>query len=295
MPRDPGLTPIDEVVDASRPIKALARRFAYLLLVGAAVALILIGKIEAVVAERIRSNFSDGVGPILEILSEPVRIAKAAAEHVVDLVDLVEENRRLKEENDRLLQWRVFAKKLEGDNQALKEMLRFDPGPNARFVSARAIADVGGAFARSVLINVGEGKGLRSGLPAMTGDGLVGRVTQVGARTARVLLLTDIKARVPVVIGEPPVRAILAGDNSDNPRLTFIDGEGPLEPGGLIVTSGHGGVFPPGLPIGVVAGVVAGETLAQTFVDWRRLDYLRIVDFGDDIDPTLAKGPGDGD
>jgi len=297
MPRDPGLTPIDELVDASRPIKALLQRFAYLLLIGAAVALILVGKIEAVLVERLRGHFSDGAGPLLEIISEPIRLARAGAEHAVELADLIEENQRLREENARLLQWRVFAKKLEGENQTLKSLLRFDPGPQARFVSARAIADVGGAFARAVLLNVGQNKGVRAGLPAMTGDGLVGRVAHVGQRTSRVLLLTDIKSRVPVVVGEPPERAILAGDNSDNPKLAFLDGEGPLKPGDLIVTSGHGGVFPPGLPIGVVAGDVAGETWVQTFVDWRKLEYLRLLDFGESLDPAagLQTEAGDGE
>jgi rod shape-determining protein MreC len=293
MARDTGLIPIDDLVDASRPFKALLRRFAYLLLIGAAVALILIGKIETVLIERLRANFSDGVAPVLELLSEPIRLARTGAEHVVDLADLIEENERLKEENQRLLQWRVFAKKLEGENLSLKALLRFDPGPKARFVAARAIADVSGAFARAVLINVGSAKGVRAGLPAMTGDGLVGRVVHVGTRTARLLLLTDIKARTPVIIGDPPVRAILTGDNSDNPKLKFIDGEAALESGALIVTSGHGGVFPPGLPVGIVAGQIAGQTWVQTFVDWRNLGYVRVVDFGENVDPAIKEGPAD--
>ncbi len=286
MARDPALIPVDELVDAARPIKALLHRFAYLLLIGAAVGLILIGKIETVLVERIRANFSDGVAPMLELLSQPIRIARTGAEHVVDLADLIEENQRLKEENARLLQWRVFAKKLEAENQALKGLLRFDPGPAARFVSARAIADVGGAFARAVLLNVGAAKGVRAGLPVMTGDGVVGRVVHVGERTARVLLLTDINARTPVVVGDPPVRAILVGDNSDNPKIKFVDGEDPLTAGDLIVTSGHGGVFPAGLPVGVVAGEIGGQTWAQTFVDWRNLAYVRVVDFGEKLDPA---------
>lgn len=294
MAREPELIPIDDLVDATRPIKAALHRFAYLILVAAAVALILIGKIETVLVERIRAHFSDGVSPIVELLSQPIRMAKAGADHVVNLADLIRENERLTEENARLLQWRVFAKKLEGENKALKGLLRFDPGPAARFVSARAIADVGGAFARAALINVGSAKDVRAGQAVMTGDGLVGRVVHVGARTARVLLLTDINARTPVLVGDPAVRAILVGDNSDNPKLKFVDGEGPLAPGDLIVTSGHGGVYPPGLPVGVVAGEVGLETLAQTFVDWRKLGYVRVVDFGERQDPALSEATDGG-
>lgn len=280
MARGPELIPIDDLVDASRPFKAVLHRFAYLLLIGFAVALILIGKIETVLIERVRANFSDVVAPVLELLSEPVRIARSGAEHIVDLADLIEENERLRQENTRLLQWRVFAKTLETENQSLKSLMRFDAGPKARFISARAIADVGGAFSRAILLNVGKSKGVRADLPVMTGDGLVGRVIHVGSNTSRVLLLTDINARTPVIIGDPPVRAILAGDNRDNPKLKFIDGDTALEAGALIVTSGHGGVYPPGLPVGIVAGTVEGHILAQTFVDWRKLAYVRLVDFG---------------
>lgn len=290
MAREPELTPIDDLVDATRPIKALLHRFAYVILVAAAVALVLIGKIETVLVERVRANFSDIVAPALEVMSEPVRIMRAGAEHVVDVAELIEENERLREENVRLSQWLTFARKLEGENRQLKGLLRFDPGPAATFVSARAIADVGGAFARAALLNVGASKGVEAGHPVMSGDGLVGRVVQAGERTARVLLLTDINANTPVLVGEPGVRAILAGDNSDNPKLNFIDGDGPLEPGALIVTSGHGGIFPPGLPVGVVAGEVDGAVLAQTFVDWRKLSYVRVVDFGDpEPPPTLEE------
>jgi len=293
MAQEPQLTRIDDLVDATRPIKAMLHRFAYLLLIAAAVSLIMIGKIETVLVERVRANFSDIVAPVLELISEPVRMTRSGAEHIVDLADLVRENERLREENIRLLQWRMVAKNMEGQIKTLKGLLNYDPGPSARFVSARALTDVGGAFARTALINVGTSKKVRPGQTVMTGEGVVGRIVHAGSRTARVLLLTDINARTPVMVGDPAVRAILIGDNSDNPKLKFIDGEDPLDPGALIVTSGHGGVFPANLPVGVVAGHRENETWAQTFVDWRRLDYVRVIDFGELPDPAAAEDEGE--
>ncbi len=280
MARDSGLAPIDELVESSQPIKTAFKRLIYVFLVGSAVALIFIGKIETVLVDKIRANSSDISAPILEVLSAPVLLARNAANHIVDLANLIEENERLKEENTRLLQWQVFARKLEAENQELKSLLRFDPGPDAKFISARAIAEIGSTFARVLLINVGEDKGMRSDLAVMTGDGVVGRVISAGERSSRVLLLTDINSQVPVLVGEKATRAILEGNNTENPSIKFVDSDAGLSPGDLITTSGHGGIYPQGLPIGVVAGEIEGEILAQTFVDWRRITFVRVIDLG---------------
>jgi rod shape-determining protein MreC len=280
MARDSGLAPIDELVESSQPIKTAFKRLIYLFLVGSAVALIFIGKIETVLVDKIRANSSDISAPILEVLSAPVLLARNAANHIVDLANLIEENERLKEENTRLLQWQVFARKLEAENKELKSLLRFDPGPDAKFISARAIAEIGSTFARVLLINVGEDKGMRTDLAVMTGDGVVGRVISAGERSSRVLLLTDINSQVPVLVGEKATRAILEGNNTENPSIKFVDSDAGLSPGDLITTSGHGGIYPQGLPIGVVAGEIEGEILAQTFVDWRRITFVRVIDLG---------------
>jgi len=290
MARDSGLAPIDELVESSQPIKTAFKRLIYLFLVGSAVALIFIGKIETVLVDKIRANSSDISAPILEVLSAPVLLTRNAANHIVDLANLIEENERLKEENTRLLQWQVFARKLEAENKELKSLLRFDPGPDAKFISARAIAEIGSTFARVLLINVGEDKGMRTDLAVMTGDGVVGRVISAGERSSRVLLLTDINSQVPVLVGEKATRAILEGNNTENPSIKFVDSDADLSPGDLITTSGHGGIYPQGLPIGVVAGEIEGEILAQTFVDWRRITFVRVIDLGAKGLPAKSAG-----
>jgi len=290
MARDSGLAPIDELVESSQPIKTAFKRLIYVFLVGSAVALIFIGKIETVLVDKIRANSSDISAPILEVLSAPVLLARNAANHIVDLANLIEENERLKEENTRLLQWQVFARKLEAENKELKSLLRFDPGPDAKFISARAIAEIGSTFARVLLINVGEDKGMRTDLAVMTGDGVVGRVISAGERSSRVLLLTDINSQVPVLVGEKATRAILEGNNTENPSIKFVDSDAGLSPGDLITTSGHGGIYPQGLPIGVVAGEIEGEILAQTFVDWRRITFVRVIDLGAKGLPAKSAG-----
>src|SRR3546814_20081845 len=96
------------------------------------------------------------------------------------------------------------------------------PDPAMSYLTARVVGDPGGAFVRTVLINAGERNGVETGQAAITGDGLAGRVAEVGHRSARILLLTDINSRVPVAVGTARARPALAGDTSTAPALHHL-------------------------------------------------------------------------
>ncbi|WP_354074758.1 rod shape-determining protein MreC [Constrictibacter sp. MBR-5] len=250
--------------------------------VGAAVALMLVGKIETVVVEELRMRATDAITPILDFLSRPVAGFAGAVESLDELASLRSENARLREENERLIHWQLLARRLEGENQSLRDLLRLKPGPPARHIAARVVADTGGAFARSVLVNAGTLDGVRQKQSVLSSEGLVGRVVQVGRRSARVLLITDLNSRVPVVVGDRRLHAILSGTNGDRPVLRYFVGDDTVADGDFVMTSGQGGMFPPGLPIGTVARASAESDDAAEVVpliDWHRLEFVRIVDF----------------
>lgn len=250
--------------------------------VGAAVALMLVGKIETVLIEQVRMRATDAITPALDFLSRPVAGFAAAVESLDELASLREENARLRAENERLIHWQLLARRLEGENQSLRDLLRLKPGPPARHIAARVVADTGGAFARSVLVNAGTLDGVMAKQAVLSADGLVGRVVQVGQRSARVLLISDLNSRIPVVVGDRRLHAILAGTNEDRPVLRHFVGGDAVSPGDFVMTSGQGGVFPPGLPIGTVArgAPESGEEAEVVpLVDWHRLEFVRIVDF----------------
>src|SRR3546814_11384359 len=95
------------------------------------------------------------------------------------------------------------------------------PAPEIDFVSAHVVGDLGGAFVRSVLVDAGARDNVEKGQAAVTGEGLAGRVFEVGHRAARVLLLTDINSRIPVVIERTRDRAVVAGNTSSLLRLLY--------------------------------------------------------------------------
>lgn len=114
----------------------------------------------------------------------------------------------------------------------------------------------------------------------MVGHGLLGRVAEVGNRSARVLLINDLNSRIPVVIESSRERAVLAGDNSASPRLQYLPITTRVKPGDRIVTSGHGGVFPSDLPVGVVTTVAKEGVRVRPYASADRLEFIRLMDFG---------------
>ena len=261
-------------------LKYLAQRFAFLSLIGLTFALMLIGKADTVLVERARTAVSDAVTPILRVMVEPAAAISQFVTNAQELGAIREQNAELRETNDRLLEWQALAQKLENENRQLRGLLGTVSEPEARGVSARVVADSGGAFAQSILIAAGSRDGVAKGQAAMTSKGLVGRVTQAAYRSARVLLITDINSRIPVRVGEAGDRAILAGDNSSRPKLIYLGVKSAVAPGDRIVTSGDAGAFPPGLPVGRVVATDDSTAVIETFVSRERLQYVEVLDFG---------------
>lgn len=272
--------PAGSLEHLATPVRAWMHRFAFLLLVGGAFALMLIGKADGVLIERARTTVVDAVAPIMDAASRPVATVTQVLHEGRELAALRARNAVLEKENARLKHWEMVARRLEAENAALAKLLNVAPEPQTAYVTARVIADSGGAFVRSVLINAGDNQGVGKGQAALSGDGLIGRVAEVGRNSARVLLITDINSRIPVVVESTRQRGILAGDNSDRPRLKYLLEEADVDAGQRVVTSGHGGVFPPGLPVGRIARVGEDGVRVQPFAERDHMEYLRVVDYG---------------
>lgn len=275
------------------PIRSLAQRFAYLGLVVAAFGLMMLGKADVVVVERFRAQVTDAVAPLLDAVSRPVSTVNDIVAEGRELMNLRAENARLRRERDRLLQWEAAGRRLEAENRTLQKLLNFVPYEARGFISARVIADSGGAFAHSLVLNAGRDDNVRRGQAVVSGDGLIGRVVGVGSRSARVLLLTDLNSRIPVITERSRIRAVLAGNNSSQPVLDHLPPNDIVTPGERVVTSGHGGVFPPGLPVGLIVSVSDSGVIVQPLVATDRLEYVRVIDYGLDrgvLHPRDASG-----
>jgi rod shape-determining protein MreC len=175
------------------------------------------------------------------------------------LVDLRKENRRLLEtvkvQNERL----IAAGEAVRENERLKALLEMKNSFASPAVAASIIGEDNSPWFRTVLINRGEGDGLREGMPVMAVNGIVGQVVRVAPRSARVLLLTDHSSAVAAVIQRSRARGVVRGRSEGFCTLEFAVREDDVKVGDQVVTSGIGGIFPKGIPVGEVTMVKKGE------------------------------------
>lgn len=261
-------------------LRLLAQRFAFVSLIIAAVALMIVGKADILLIERTRGMVADALSPLLDAMSRPAATIAEVVESVRELANLRAENARLKAENQRLQHWQTVARRLESENVVLHEQLNVIPDPDPGFITARVIGDLGSAFGHSMLLNAGARDGVRKGQAVLAGEALVGHVAEVGERSSRLLLITDINAKIPVMVESSRTRAILSGDNKDRPKLNYVAGNSTIAVGERVVTSASGAAFPPGIPIGVVASTNDGIIRVEPFTRRHELEFVSIIDYG---------------
>ena len=268
------------MIRLSIPLRQALARLSLPVLIAAAFGTMLLGKADTLLIERARMVLADALMPVWTVVQQPVGAVQNAVREAQSLWEIRAENAVLREENERLHRWQATALALESENALLRRQLAWIPDPAPQFFTARVVADGGGTYARAVLLGTGTGTPARKGQVALDERGFVGRVTEVGSRSARVLLATDINSRIPITLENSRARAIMVGNNAARPRLQhWPEGQAPRE-GDRVVTSAEAGAFPAGLPVGVVRWTESGAPEVELFARLDRLDVVRLFDFG---------------
>lgn len=190
--------------------------------------------------------------PALNVFRVPVHAAQAAMDNLGYYFYVAETNKKLRKQNARLTGWRREALHLRHENQQLRSLLDMAEDLKTDPVAARVLADTRSPYARTVLIDTGAANGVEKGQAVLSERGLAGRVLEVSENTSRVLLLGDHNARIPVKLAQSGTLAIAKGGRYQAMDIVLSDGILEAEVGETVVTSGIGGVFASGMPVGVV-------------------------------------------
>jgi len=219
--------------------------------------LLVIGRVAPERMHGLRAATLDLSAPVWDAARVPVQGVQDVATGATEYWDAIGRARRLEAELAATRREAARAALFAAENQRLKLLLHFTETGTQRIAVARVVGGSGASLVETAVIGAGAGTGVRPGQPVVTDAGLLGRVTEVGVRASRVLLVSDNESRVPVRIVRTGAPALLAGVGGGWAELRFI-GSGPEaapRAGDLLVTSGEGGLFAPDVPVARVESV----------------------------------------
>lgn len=260
-------------------IRLMVKKFAIALLFFIAFIMMLFNKTDSVFVDKTSSVATSIFSPIVEVLAIPAKVVSGTLNYFYDFKNIREENKKLHEENRNLVIKSSHAASLEIENKLLGKLLNYIPPPQATFITAKVVAEEGNAFSHVLIVYTNGNEHVRKGQAVVSDNGVIGRVEKVGKTYSKILLVTDINSKIPVMVEKSRVRGILSGDNTATPKLIFTPLEADLSVGDKLVTSGVAGIFPSGLPVGKIISTQKNNIKVKTLSDLDRIEYVRIVDY----------------
>ncbi|MGR0482656.1 MAG: rod shape-determining protein MreC [Candidatus Electronema sp. V4] len=226
----------------------------------------------------------DAAGPLQKGASQLTVPFRSVREKYLDLLTVREEKERLLQE---LQKCRTAAYANRGAvalNARLRKLLEFKESSGLPTVTARIIGKDPSHWFRSVIIDRGLSDGVDKGMPVVSGEGIVGQVYAASANYAKVLLAISPSSAIDVLLQDSRVRGILKGTGSSTYRLEYVLKTVEVAKGDHVVTAGYGGMFPPGLPVGIVSEVTRNrrgmflEIEVVPAVDFSTLENLLVIE-----------------
>jgi rod shape-determining protein MreC len=263
--------------------KGTQQRFSLISLILISLFLLMLEKVDFKVIKKLRSGINEGVYRISYVVSLPENLLKSNFEIISDHFnhynDYIEVNNQLTELKSKDLSKQI----VELENKKLKKLIDdFFIIENEIF--AKVLIDKSSPFLRSVVLNKGSKDNMKLGMAVLDGIYLIGKIVEVNYSTSRVLLLSDLNAKIPVTLEPGDFQAIMSGTGNNNGVLQYSK-ESLLkeyEKDIVVYTSGSGGLFKSGIPIGTIKkdnNTEKKEKFVDFYVDFTQLKYAKVLSF----------------
>jgi rod shape-determining protein MreC len=230
-------------------------------------------------AQRARLFLMEAMHPIAKLGNAPSEGLRDAKGRVEDWIFAYEELQRTRQENKALKNREAYYKTLKNENTELRKILHVVKSNYRQLKTVPVISYPGKPFIRSILLEAGQRQGIESQKPLVTIDGLVGRTIESSPNLTRGILITDLNSRIPVIIKPSNHHAILVGDNTDTPILKYLPYNAEIKKGEIVETSGKGGLFPAGIPVGTIESVSRTDAKVKPYVALDSLSFVHVLSY----------------
>lgn len=243
-----------------------------------ALLLILVHRIDLGVISGVSKGVIYITAPLIHTITLPAQGLNYGYKKLSSVLNVYEENERLKKENEELFLLKDQLRATQAENIILKKLLHHFDIPQYRTHTARVIAETGSAYANSLILYLGDNATeIKSGYAVVSPKGLIGRIDVVSGNYARVSLITDINSKIPVVSAKSRERGILTGTNSSELKLIFTPLLAELHKGDILVTSGVGGGLPPDIPVARIKKIGMDSISAVPLFRTSNIEIVKII------------------
>jgi rod shape-determining protein MreC len=232
--------------------KGTKQKFSFFILVLLSIVLIFIETIESKPINFVRSFMKDTIYRGSVVVAAPVKTFKNINNFFSSHINLYKNYDLLKKENEKLKSNFNKSEFLELENSQLRVLIDEQISSVKNLVSARVMLDKQSPYLNSFIINMGGNKGIKNGMAVLDGDNFIGRIVDVNFFSSRVLLISDFNSKIPVLVEPSGSHAILSGHGNKKPTLEYLPENHKAQDSDKVYTSGKGGIFSPGMPIGEI-------------------------------------------
>jgi len=225
----------------------------------------------------IQQGLFEGTAWVQGGLVEPFHETHGLLKETHTFMHLREEYARVQKENEVLKSQLQALRPLQHENVAFRKYLNVPAFETYGQLTARILTSPYDGLHHFFLIAAGNQEGVSTDQAVIVPDGVIGRLEKVGTHVGRVLLLNDARSRIPVMTLTSEQKAILAGDGSFMPTLVYVADIRKVQKGEQVVTSGLGGIFPSGLPIGIVDEISNGKITVRPYVSFQKLEWVYVL------------------
>ena len=255
--------------------KGSKQRFSLFALVVLSILLIFIETIDTKPLNYLRSFIKDTIYRGSLVISTPSKSFSNFSGYIKEHMNLYSNYIELKKENNELRNDITKSEFLELENNQLRKLIEEQVASPSNLVSARVMLDKTSPYLNSFIINTGSNKNVKNGMAVLDGKNFIGRIVDVNFFSSRVLLVSDLNSRIPVIVEPSASHAISNGRGKNEPTLEYLPENHNVQDGDKVYTSGKEGIFTSGIPIGEVK---LNKDLIQVllFSDLSQITFINI-------------------
>ena len=254
--------------------KSNKQQFSLLALIIFSIVLIFLSNLNFVGIKYIKTGVNEATYRLSALVSYPEKKLNQSIIFFSDYFTVYKENQNLKDKIDQLNEKRLNYIFLENENRRLKEIV----GENTIIfdgIVARVLIDKDGKYLKSIILNKGSKDRIKIGMVVLEKNYLIGQIIEVNYATSRAILISDLNSNIPVVIEPGSYQSILSGTGNDYGIIKYSKDKLDLEENSIVYTSGSGGNFRAGLPIGTINNQLDNFAV-EFFSDLSQLSYVKI-------------------